>query len=159
VTITKASLNQIQDITEKMVNFLGFQMTCAVSADLNGVKIELSGNDGALLIGYHGESLSSLAYVLGLIIHKQIDQDINFRVDINGYLKEKDKKVTGIVMGAIEKVQSSGFPEELEGFNAYERRLAHTLVAKESLISESKGPSEHRILIIRPRKTTDEKGS
>jgi len=159
VTVTKASLNQIQEIVERMTSFLGFKMTCAVSADLNGVKIELSGTDGALLIGYHGESLSAFAYVLGLMIHKQIDQDINFRVDINGYLKEKDKKVTGMVMGAIEKVQSSGFPEELEGFNAYERRLAHTLVAKESLISESKGTSEHRILIIRPRKSTDEKSS
>ena len=159
MTVTKASLNRIEEIVEKMLTYLGFKAEASVSADLNGVKIDISDTEGALLIGYHGESLTALAYILGLIIHKEIGQDINFRVDINGYLKEKDKKVSEMVMRAIDKVQTSGFPEELEDFNAYERRLAHTLVAKENLISESKGPSEHRILTIRPRKSTDEKSS
>ena len=153
MTITKASLNQAEKITERLVVLLGFEMKCTVSADLNGLKIDLKCEDGSLLIGYHGESLAAFAYILGLLIHHEIDREISFRVDINNYLKEKDKKITEVVTRAIEKVQKSGFPEELEGFNAYERRLAHTLVAKESFSSESKGSSDHRILIIRSRKT------
>ena len=155
MSVNKASLDQIQEIVEKLVLLLGFEMECAVKADLTGVKIDLNGSDGALLIGYHGESLTALAYIVGMVLHKKIDREISFRVDINGYLKERDKKITDIVKQAIDKVQRSGFPEEIEGFNAYERRLAHTLVAKESLVSESKGTTDHRVLIVRPRKTQD----
>jgi spoIIIJ-associated protein len=158
MSVTKASLNKVGKETEELLKLLGLKMKCSVSADLNGVKVDLSGKDGALLIGYHGENLGAFAYVLGLILRKKVSEDLIFRIDVNGYLKDKDRKISEIVMRAVEKVRKTNFPEEIGGFNAYERRLAHTIVAKEGLKSESRGLGEKRILVIRPMEF-DEKGS
>lgn len=152
MAVNKASLDKVKKETDKMLELLTLKVDSVVSADLSGVKIDLSGKDGALLIGYHGDNLSAFAYILSLILHKKISQDVTFRVDVNGYLKEKDRKITAIVAKAIEKVRRTSFPEEIPGFNAYERRLAHTLVAEEGLESESKGTLENRVLVIKPRK-------
>ena len=151
MSVTKADLDKITKETETLLDLLGVKLKCDTSADLSGVLINLSGKDSALLIGYHGENLSAFAYILGFIVHKKIEKDIVFKVDVNGYLKEKDKKSSEIVFKAIEKVQTSGFPEEITGFNAYERRLAHHLADREGLTSDSKGPSDKRVLVIRPK--------
>ncbi len=159
MSVTRASLNKIQKETEELLHLMEIKMECSVSADLSGIKVDLKGKEGALLIGYHGESLSAFAYVLGLILHKKISQDLTFRVDVNGYLKDKDRKVSDMVLRTVEKVRNSGFPEEMSGLNAYERRLAHTIVAKEGLVSESKGQKDNRVLVIKPRKFGDEESS
>ena len=67
MTITKASLNQAEKITERLVVLLGFEMKCTVSADLNGLKIDLKCEDGSLLIGYHGESLAAFACLVTIL--------------------------------------------------------------------------------------------
>lgn len=154
--VTRASLNKIQKETDELLTLMNLKIESSVSADLDGVRIDLKGKDGALLIGYHGDNLSAFAYVLGLILHKNIDKELTFRVDVNSYLKEKDRKISDIVLKAIERVRSSNFPEEITGFNSYERRLAHTIVAKEGLDSESKGTLDNRILVIKPRKFNEE---
>ena len=159
MAVTKASLDIIKKETETLLAFLGVSLAISVSADLSGVSVNLSGNDSAIMIGHRGENLSAFAFILGLIIRKKIDRELIFKVDINGYLKDKDKKITEMVLGAIEKVQTSGFPEEITGFNPYERRLAHTLVAKEGLVSESKGYGEDRILVIKPRRFDEDSSS
>ena len=156
MSVTRASLNKIQKETEELLALMGLKMECAVSADLNGVKIDLKGKEGALLIGYHGDNLSAFAYVLGLILHKKVSLDLTFRVDVNGYLMDKDRKISDMILKAIEKVRASGFPEEITGFNAYERRLAHTIIAKEGLDSESKGAQDKRVLIIKPKVFNEE---
>lgn len=151
MSVTKADLDKIKKETEKLLGLLKVDLQCSASADLKGVLINLSGKDSAILIGFHGENLSSFAYLLGLILHRKFEKDIVFKVDVNGYLKEKDKKITEMVMRAIEKVQTSGYPEEISGFSPYERRLAHNLASKEGLDSESRGPSNNRILVIKPK--------
>ncbi|MDD5693345.1 MAG: hypothetical protein PHU86_02655 [Patescibacteria group bacterium] len=154
--MTKASLDIIKKETEEMLKLLGVSLDVSISADLDGVLVNLSGEDSAIMIGHHGENLSAFAFILGMMLRKKIDRELMFRVDINGYLKDKDKKITEMVERAIEKVRTSGFPEEMTGLNAYERRLAHTVVAKESLLSESKGYGEDRILVIKPRRFDEE---
>jgi len=151
MSITKADLDKVTKETENILDKMKISLKCTTSADLNGVLVNLTGKDSAIMIGYHGENLSAFAYILGLILHKKIDKEIVFKVDVNGYLKEKDKKISEMVFLAIEKVRTSGFPEEIEGFNAYERRLAHHLVDREGLVSESKGTNDKRILVIKPR--------
>lgn len=158
MSLNKASLDQIKKETDNFLSLLNVKLESKISADLDGVQININGEDSAIMIGRHGENLAAFAYLLSLVLHKEIGREISFRVDINNYLKEKDKKISDMVMREIEKVKKSGFPEEMAGFNAYERRIAHTIVAKEGLLSESKGYGENRILVIKP-KVTDEKDS
>ena len=60
---------------------------------------------------------------------------------------------------AISKVRKSGFPEEIRDLNPYERRIAHMQVAKEGLLSESKGYGKERVFVVKPKGVIDEESS
>jgi spoIIIJ-associated protein len=150
MSVTGGDLKKIKEIVEEFVEKMGVNLQVDTSGDINGVKINLNGPDSALMIGFHGETLTDLAYLISQIIKKRINKEERIRVDINGYLDNKDKKIKEITLKAIEKVRHSGFPEEINNMNSYERRIAHTVVANEGLASESRGFGKERKLIIKP---------
>lgn len=152
MSITRADINKIKEIVDNILRLLKVKLESEVSADIDGVKINLIGKDSGIVIGYHGETLSDLAYLISLIVRNKIDKDISIRVDAGGYLKEKDRKLREIGQRAIDKVKRGGFPENITGLNSYERRVIHTLVEKEGLISESIGFGSERKLVIKPRR-------
>ena len=159
MAVKKTDVDKINKLTEEILANLNVDLKSQVSADLEGVHINLSGKDSALMIGFHGENLSALAYILGLLIRKQVSDEIHFKVDINDYLKEKDKKIRDMTQRAISKVRKSGFPEEIRDLNPYERRIAHMQVAKEGLLSESKGYGKERVFVVKPKGVIDEESS
>ena len=155
MSITRADINKIKQIVDELLRLMKVQLESEVSADVVGIKINLVGKDSGIIIGYHGETLGDLAYIISLIVRNNIDKDISVRVDAGGYLKEKDRKLMEIGQRVIEKVRRNGFPENITGINSYERRVIHTLVEKEGLISESTGFGTERKLVIKPRRVND----
>lgn len=156
MSVTGGDLKKIKETTNEFISNLNVKLEAEVSGDINGIKINLNGKDSALLIGYHGETLGDFAYLLGLIIKKHVDKEERIRIDINGYMENKDKKIKEMTLRVVEKVKRSGFPESLTGLNAYERRVAHTVAANEGLVSESEGYGKDRVLVIKPRKVNYE---
>jgi spoIIIJ-associated protein len=152
MSVTSGDLKKIKEITQKMLDLMKVKLTADVSADTNGVKVNLTGADSAIMIGYHGENLSAFAYILNLTVKQELEKDVSLRVDVAGYLEEKDRKIKAMVRGTIEKVKKSGFPEDITGLNTYERRIAHMEAEKEGLISESTGFGSDRKIIIKPNK-------
>lgn len=155
MSVTGADLKKVKAVTADFLAKLGVDLEADVSANTDGVKINLTGKDSAIIIGYHGETLADLAYLLGLVIKKAIDKEDRVRIDVAGYLETKDKKIKEITLRAIEKVRKNGFPEDLVGLNAYERRVAHTVAAKEGFHSESTGFGKDRKIVIKPMKYTE----
>lgn len=151
MSITGADIKKIKAMTTEFLNMLYLNLDADVSADTNGVKINLKGDDAAIVIGFHGETLADLAYILSTLIKKKLGISERIKVDVAGYLDAKDKKIKEMTLRAIEKVRKSGFPESLEGLNSYERRVAHTIVESEGLVSESTGFGKERKLVVKPR--------
>jgi spoIIIJ-associated protein len=152
MSVISGDLKKIKETTQKLLDSMKVELKADVSADVNGVKVNLEGKDSAIMIGYHGENLSAFAYVLNLIVKKELDKNLSLRVDVAGYLSEKDRKIKAMVAKTIEKVKRSGFPEEIGGLNPYERRIAHMEAEKEGLISESVGFGSDRKIVIKPAK-------
>lgn len=152
MSVTNADLKIISKIVEELTDGLRVDLKSEVSADLDAVKVNLKGKDSALLIGYHGDNLSAFSYLVNVLAKKKIDKDFKLKIDVGGYLEEKDRKIKNMILREVEKVKHSGFPEEVTGLNPYERRIAHMLVEKEGLMSESAGFGRERKLIIKPKK-------
>lgn len=152
MSATSGDLKKIKEITQTLLDLMKVKLNAEVSADTTGVKVNLTGDDSAIMIGYHGENLSAFAYVLNLMTRKELDKELSIRVDVAGYLQEKDRKIKAMVAKTIEKVKRGGFPEEITGLNPYERRIAHMEAEKEGLISESTGFGNDRKVIIKPKK-------
>jgi spoIIIJ-associated protein len=152
--ITNSDIKKTEAIASTMLKNLCVDLKAEVSGDTEGLKVNLVGKDTSILIGFHGETLADFSYILGSILRRKLDKPFILRVDAGGYLAGKDKRVTEIAERAIEKVRRSGFPETLDGLNSYERRLVHSVVTKEGLVSESIGYGHERKLTIKPNPTS-----
>ena len=155
MAITNADIRMTEEIASEMLKKLSLSLKPEVSGDTEGIKVNLVGKDTAIIIGFHGETLADFSYVLGNILRHKLDKQFSLRVDAGGYMAGKDKKITEMAEKAIEKVRRSGFPETMAGLNSYERRLVHSVVTTEDLISESIGYGHERKLTIKPSKTVE----
>jgi len=150
MSITNSDIKKTEEIAAGMLKRLGLDLVPEVSGETEGLKVNLVGKDTPIIIGFHGETLADFSYILGNILRHTIDKQFSLRVDAGGYLAGKDKRITEKAEAAIEKVRRSGFPETLDGLNSYERRLVHSIVTREGLISESIGYGHERKLTIKP---------
>lgn len=149
--ISHSDLKKIEDVVVEILRGMKVSLHPEVSADTEAVHVKLIGKDSAVIIGFHGETLSDLSYLLGIILRHQLGKEFILRVDAGDYMKNKDERTRGVAMNAIEKVRTSGFPERLSGMNSYERRLVHSIATAEGLISESTGEGKERVIVIKPQ--------
>jgi spoIIIJ-associated protein len=150
MSITNTDIRITEEVASNMLRLLHVSLKPEVSGDTEGLKVNLVGKDTPIIIGFHGETLADFSYTLGNMLRHRLDKQFMLRVDAGGYLAGKDKKIADMADRAIDKVRRSGFPETLDGLNSYERRIVHSVVTKEGLVSESTGYGHERKLTIKP---------
>jgi spoIIIJ-associated protein len=151
MSITATDIKIIEEITTETLSLMKVSLRPEVSEEDGAVRVNLVGEDTSIIIGFHGETLADLSYVLGIAVRNQLDKNLIIRVDAGDYMKAKDSRIQTMADEAITKVQTSGFPERLSGLNSYERRLVHSTVEKAGLVSESTGQGKDRLVIIKPK--------
>jgi spoIIIJ-associated protein len=121
----------------------------SVSAKEGKIQIAVDSADKALLIGYRGENLFALRYMLALVCREDLPEDTSLTVDVGGYLKDKEKRIENMVDLAIKKVRDTGMEEMLPQMNPYERMLAHQRAAgTKGITSYSEGTGTERRIFI-----------
>jgi spoIIIJ-associated protein len=154
MSISVGTIKKVKEKTEKTVSLLGVDKKINVSAEEGAIKISIESADKALLIGYRGENLFALRYVLALICREDLPEDTSLSVDVGGYLKDKEKRIEHMVDAAIKKVRDTGMEEMLPAMNPYERMLAHRRASEKSGVtsySEGKG-ADRRMFIAKEQK-------
>ena len=116
-------------------------------------KIILNGDDLNDLIGYRGEVLFALSYLMSNICKRE---DKKVLLDICGYRQKREESLKKLAYRMASKVIKSGRYAKLEPMDASERRIIHiALQDTEKVTSMSKGTEPKRYLIIFPREYKD----
>ena len=107
--------------------------------------------DSKLLIGQYGANLSALQYLVQHLSRRK-DRDIkSFTIDINRYWKEKRSLLEQDAHDAAHTALATGRPVLLRPMVAYERKIIHTVLAKNDRVeTESSGKGEERKVIVKP---------
>lgn len=146
--------NNINEIVNRLLDFIGIKADVVVAKsedEENSYKVDLSGEDLGVVIGYHGDGLMSIQTLLGLILSKQMGVWTNVTVDANGYRKEREDKLREMAKNAADKVKFSLTAVELPPMSASDRRVIHMEVGKiEGVVSESAGEGYSRRVIVKP---------
>lgn len=153
-SISVGTIKKVKERTEKLLSLLGVEGKVKGSAEEGKVRIEIESSDKALLIGYRGENLFTLRYILALVCREELPEGIAVTVDVGGYLKDKEKRIDNMVDTAVKKVKDTGMEEMLPPMNPYERMLAHQRVTGISGItsySEGSG-TQRRIFVAKEQK-------
>lgn len=148
--------DKIKIITEAVKELLG---KLGLSADVvvaegeeEGFKVDINGEDLGALIGYHGETLSSLQLFLNLLTHRKIGEWRRVLVDIGGYRKEREQKLFDLARRTADKVRFLQTPVTLTPMPAFERRLVHMALGEEGGVkTESEGEGWERRVVVKPK--------
>jgi spoIIIJ-associated protein len=150
---TQATLqDQIGDFVRDVVVAMGLNVTVSASTDADGVRVEITGDEGELLVRRKGEALDALQHLVNSIFRDQSGRDGRIVVDCLDFRKGKDAELRQMARFLIEKAKTTGAPQEMGPLNSYARRLVHLEVSLDpGVTSESQGDGLVKTIIIAPR--------
>ncbi|MFH0948511.1 MAG: RNA-binding cell elongation regulator Jag/EloR [Elusimicrobiota bacterium] len=140
-----------EEITKKMLELAGFVAKVSAEITSNGIVLNISSDDSAILIGRQGQTIEALEYILKLILSKQENRGVRITLDIDGYLERRNEKIVEKARELEEQVKMKGEQVEIK-LPSNERKIIHlTLQNSEFVETVSEGEGEDRKLIIRPK--------
>ena len=114
--------------------------------------LDIRGENLGALIGRRGETLSSIQYLLRLMINQQVKQWKNIVVDVEHYKQRRVDQLAQLAERMARQVAESGRSVMLEPMPGNERRIVHmTLRDNPDVFTESTGEGERRKVNIFPR--------
>ncbi len=148
--MTKDKSNKSKEVLKKILGLLNIKAKIVEEYQNDIYKISLECKDAPLLIGYHGENLLALQYIVNLLIKSRTAEEKYIFLDVSGYRKEQEEKLEGIALSAASKVKKGGKFEVLRPMTGYERRLVHlALLNDPGVITESIGKEPNRRVVIK----------
>lgn len=121
------------------------------------LKVEVSGEDLGVMIGYRGRNLRSLQRVFGMILNKRLnelwgeDKFIRAVVDVAGYRENREESLQDMAERIRREVLDSGEAVNLPPMNPYERRVIHVHLDDFSdVTTESFGKGSERYVTVLP---------
>lgn len=138
---------------EALFSKLGVQAKVEASESEDGIELSIdAGEDNALLIGKHGNTLSSLESIIALIVAKKTGEYKRVLIEIGGYREEREKYLTDLAIRLKEDVVASGYEKSVRGLKPWERRLIHMTLAEDTdVVTESTGEDRDRVLVIKKK--------
>ena len=115
-------------------------------------KITVTGENAAILIGHHGETLDSLQYLASLAANKRIDGKkddyVRITVDVEGYRAKREETLRALARRMAARVQKYKKSVMLEPMNPYERRIIHSEIQNIAGVSTNSIGSENNRKIV-----------
>lgn len=113
------------------------------------ILLEITGDDLGILIGRRGQTLSSLQYLLYLMVGHQLKAHVPVTIDVAGYRERRQEALRNLAWRMAERVMATGQPVPLEPMPASERRIIHlALQDYPGVITQSIGEGEDRKVTI-----------
>lgn len=107
----------------------------------------------AALIGRKGETLSSLQFIVNMIVSRQSGHRERVIVDAQNYRTRREMNLRQMAHRVADQVRASGAPIMLEAMPPNERRIIHMALAEsDDIATESTGEGEQRRVVVSLRK-------
>lgn len=145
-------LQIVKTETETLLAKAGLEGSVEVSNDENGINVSLTTSDTALVIGKHGNTLSSFEYILAQLVAAKTGEYARIIVEVGGYRQEREAYLHDLTTRLKEEVIATGAEKTIRGLKPWERRLVHMQLAEDSeVITESMGEERERVLVIKKK--------
>lgn len=130
---------------------LGVDVDVTLDTSEDGLRVEVEGEGGEVFLRRKGEPLEALQQIASMAFRRDFD-DQRLVIDCLGFRRAKDRELKQMAGFLIEKVRSTGLPQEIGPLNSYARRLVHVEVAEAGdVASESLGEGSMKVVRISPK--------
>lgn len=141
----------IKEEIQNLLKQIGIAATVEVNSSDEGFTASLdAGEDNALLIGKHGNTLVSLELVITLIVNNKLGEFKRVTLEVGSYRAEREQYLTELADRLREDVITSGYEKQVRGLKPWERRFLHMYLSEDSqVMTESVGEDRDRTLVIK----------
>lgn len=154
--MTSQHLATIQESIERMLTLMEVKGHVTIEVDESQVvKIQIDGDDLGILIGYHGETLSALQTIAGMLVNRHVDTsagESRYKVVLNigDYRERQRESLEALARRSAERVRFTRKPLTLPAMSSFDRRIVHLALENEpDIMSESEGEGRDRRLVVR----------
>ena len=124
--------------------------TVSATTGENEISFAVKGENLGKLIGYHGENIQALQFLLsGLKLRSE--GPIRMYLDVDGYKTNRNQTIVDLANRVAEQAIKIERNIHLDPMSAYDRRIVHTtLQGRDDVTTESTGEGEKRHVVIKP---------
>ncbi|WP_125154227.1 RNA-binding cell elongation regulator Jag/EloR [Clostridium rectalis] len=150
VTVKKDYIYEAKSFLKKILDCMGIKAEIRIKDEDNILKICMTGPDMGILIGYRGETLDSIQYLLSLVINKDHDEEYKRVVlDTENYRQKREETLKRLAMKIATKARKTGKVVKLEPMNPYERRIIHSVLQNNPEVETySEGEEPYRRVVV-----------
>lgn len=154
VTAKPDSLDDAKTFLVNVLNSMNINADIDIKEENDIININLKGHKMGLVIGYRGETLDSLQYLVSLVVNKNHENPYKKVIlDAENYRNKREETLIKVAQKTAYKVKKSGRPYKLEPMNPYERRIIHSALQEYTDINTySEGEEPFRRIIISLKK-------
>jgi len=145
-----------RQVLSELLSIMGIQATVTINkaAEVDApLVLNIEGDELGVLIGRRGQALSSLQYLVRLIVSERIKKWVSINVDVDWYKKRHYDSLKGLALRLAEQVSKRKRPITMEPMPPDERRIVHIALANHpDVTTQSTGEGEGRRVVIQTRK-------
>jgi spoIIIJ-associated protein len=136
---------------ERIAATAGVEATVEVREDDDGLRAEYVGDDLALLIGRHGQTIDAIQHLAYRFASKGDRERVAVVVDAAGYRDRRAEALRATADQAAQTAVSRHRPVPLEAMSALERKVIHEhLKDRHDVETYSEGQEPSRHLVVAP---------
>ncbi len=145
--------SRVLDFVKSVTTAMGVSLEATVEDTPDGPRVNLTGEQGELLLRHKAEGLGALQHITSVIFRDELPDNQRVVVDCLGFRRDKDAELRQMAIYMGERAVRTGLEQKLGPLNAYERRIVHMAVAEQGLAeTESIGDAPVKTVIITPKR-------
>jgi len=154
VTLKRDHIGDAKKFLREILDAMNVKAEIHVKEENNEININLVGPNMGVLIGYRGETLDSLQYLLSLVVNKNHDETYKRVIlDTVNYRQNRQETLKKLALKMSEKVRVNAKTLKLEPMNPYERRVIHSTLQNNAYVTtHSEGDEPYRRVVIELKK-------
>ncbi|MCI6276863.1 MAG: protein jag [Clostridium sp.] len=150
VTVKRGYIEEAKTFIRSILDNMGVMAEIRIKEENNVVNISLTGPRMGIIIGYRGETLDAIQYLVSLIINK--DHETEYKrvvLDTENYRLKREETLKRLAEKTAYKVRRNGRSFKLEPMNPYERRIIHSTLQNDKYVyTYSEGEEPYRKVVV-----------
>lgn len=150
ITVKRDCAYEAKSFLKSILDNMGIKAEIRIKEEENTLKVHMNGPDMGILIGYRGETLDALQYLISLTINKDRNDDYKRVIlDTENYRKKREETIKRLAIKIANKAIRTGKVVKLEPMNPYERRIIHSVLQNNPDVQTySEGEEPYRRVVV-----------
>ena len=147
----EGDINSVVDLINRILEQSGLELEARVEPVGEAVRVQVRGEDRALLLGHNAELLDALEYLGNRAMSRSSGEETRVTFDSGSYRAQREKELQLMAEKAAERVRMTRAPFTFDPMSPGERRIIHLALSTDASVrSESQGSGDNRKVTIYP---------